>query len=118
MVDPAPRVILDPELGMCVIGRTAHDAAIAEDIYRHTIDIIIRAEKLGGWRALPAQDFFDVEYWDMEQAKLEKAGRELPFQGEVALVTGAASGIGKACVDSLLERGAAVVGVDVSAGCA
>lgn len=115
VVDPAPRVILDPELGMCVIGRTAHDAAIAEDIYRHTIDVIMRAEKLGGWRALPAQDFFDVEYWQMERAKLEKGGRELPFQGEVSLVTGAASGIGKACVDSLLNRGAAVVGVDLSA---
>jgi rhamnose utilization protein RhaD (predicted bifunctional aldolase and dehydrogenase)/NAD(P)-dependent dehydrogenase (short-subunit alcohol dehydrogenase family) len=113
-VDPAPRVILDPELGLCVAGRTADEAAIAEDIYRHTIDIITRAERLGGWRALPAQDFFDVEYWDMERAKLEKGGSEPMFRGEIALVTGAASGIGKACVDSLLARGAAVVGLDLA----
>ena len=113
-VDPAPRVILDPELGMCTLGRSAQDAAIAADIYRHTIDTILRSEKIGGWRALPAQDFFDVEYWDMERAKLKQAGREPPFLGEVALVTGAASGIGKACAESLLARGAAVVGLDLS----
>jgi rhamnose utilization protein RhaD (predicted bifunctional aldolase and dehydrogenase)/NAD(P)-dependent dehydrogenase (short-subunit alcohol dehydrogenase family) len=113
-VDHAPRVILDSELGLCTVGRSANDAAIAEDIYRHTIDIIMRAEKIGGWRALPAQDFFDVEYWGMERAKLEKSGPEPVFLGEVALVTGAASGIGKACVDALLNRGAAVVGLDVA----
>lgn len=113
-VDPAPRVILDPDLGLCAIGRTAYDAAVAEAIYRHTIDVIMRAEKLGGWRALPAQDFFDVEFWGMERAKLEKKGREPMFAGEVALVTGAASGIGKACVEALLSRGAAVVGLDMA----
>lgn len=114
VVDPAPRVILDPELGMCVLGRSADDAAVAEDIYRHTIDIIMSAEKLGGWRALAARDFFEVEFWDLERAKLAKAGPEPAFLGEIALVTGAASGIGKACVDALLERGAAVVGLDVA----
>jgi NAD(P)-dependent dehydrogenase (short-subunit alcohol dehydrogenase family) len=114
-VDPAPRVILDPELGMCTAGRSAEDAAIAGDIYRHTIDIILRSEKLGGWRALPARDFYDVEFWDMERAKLRRADREPVFLGEVAVVTGAASGIGKACVASLLARGAAVVGLDISA---
>jgi NAD(P)-dependent dehydrogenase (short-subunit alcohol dehydrogenase family)/ribulose-5-phosphate 4-epimerase/fuculose-1-phosphate aldolase len=113
-VDPAPRVILDPELGLVTSGRSATDAAIAGDIYRHTIEIIVRAEKLGGWKALPARDFFEVEYWDMERAKLRKAGSEPMFLGEVAIVTGAASGIGKACVESLLARGAAVVGVDIA----
>lgn len=113
-VDPAPRVILDPQLGMGVLGRTAEDASIAEDIYRHTIDIIMGAERLGGWRALPAKDFFDVEFWDLERTKLAKPNPEAVFLGEIALVTGAASGIGKACVDALLERGAAVVGLDVS----
>jgi rhamnose utilization protein RhaD (predicted bifunctional aldolase and dehydrogenase)/NAD(P)-dependent dehydrogenase (short-subunit alcohol dehydrogenase family) len=113
-VDPAPRVILDPELGLCVLGRRAADAAIAADIYRHTIDVILRAERLGGWQALPARDFFDVEYWAMERVKLDKGGREPEFAGEVALVTGAASGIGKACVAALLEHGAAVVGVDLA----
>jgi rhamnose utilization protein RhaD (predicted bifunctional aldolase and dehydrogenase)/NAD(P)-dependent dehydrogenase (short-subunit alcohol dehydrogenase family) len=115
MLDPAPRVILDVELGLCTIGRTARDAQIVEDIYRHTMQVIARAVALGGWRALPPQDIFDVEYWDLEQAKLRKSGPAAPFAGEVALVTGAASGIGRACVDSLLQRGAAVVGLDVAA---
>ncbi len=114
MLDPAPRVLLDADLGLCTMGRTAKEAAIAADIYHHTIDIISRATALGGWQALPALEIFDVEYWDLEQAKLRAAGKAPAFAGEVALVTGAASGIGKACVDSLLKRGAAVVGLDVN----
>ncbi len=113
MLDPAPRVVLDAELGVCAIGRSAKDAAIVFDIYQHTMEIIQRAELLGGWKALPAKDIFDVEYWDLEQAKLKGGGKPPVFAGEVALVTGAASGIGKACVESLLNRGAAVVGLDI-----
>lgn len=114
ILDPAPRVILDPEFGLCTVGRTAKDAAIVEDIYRHTMAIIVSATALGGWRALPPRDIFEVEYWDLEQAKLRKGGSPPVFTGEVAVVTGAASGIGKACVGSLLARGAAVVGLDRS----
>ncbi len=114
MLDTAPRVVLDAELGLCTAGRTAKDAAIAKDIYQHTIEIILRATALGGWQALPAQDIFDMEYWDLEQAKLRKGNKPPLFTGEVALVTGAASGIGKACVDALLARGAAVIGLDIN----
>ena len=113
-LDPAPRIILDPDLGMCSVGRTVRDAAVAADIYRHTIDIMLRATALGGYCALPAPDLFAVEYWDLEQAKLKKGGAPLLFTGEVALVTGAASGIGKACVESLLARGAAVAALDLN----
>jgi len=115
MLDAAPRVVLDSELGLCAVGKNAQDAGIIADIYDHTMDIILRATALGGYRALPAKDIFDVEYWDLEQAKLRKGGKPLPFSGEVALVTGAASGIGKACVESLLARGAAVVALDLDA---
>ena len=115
MLDAAPRVVLDNELGLCAVGKSAQEAGIVADIYEHTIDIILRATALGGYRALPAKDIFDVEYWDLEQAKLRKGGKPLPFSGEVALVTGAASGIGKACVESLLARGAAVVALDLDA---
>ncbi len=114
MLDPAPRVVLDQELGMGAAGRSAKDAAIVADLYTHTIDVIERASLLGGYAALPQRDIFDVEYWDLEQAKLRKAGKPPVFTGEVALVTGAASGIGRACVDALLARGAAVVGLDVN----
>jgi NAD(P)-dependent dehydrogenase (short-subunit alcohol dehydrogenase family) len=99
---------------MCTAGRSAKDAHIVAVVYSHTIDVICRAEALGGYRALPARDIFDVEYWDLEQAKLRKSGMPPALTGEVAWVTGAASGIGKAAVASLLARGAAVVGLDVS----
>jgi rhamnose utilization protein RhaD (predicted bifunctional aldolase and dehydrogenase)/NAD(P)-dependent dehydrogenase (short-subunit alcohol dehydrogenase family) len=113
MLDPAPRVVLDPGFGLAAAGRTAKDAAIVAEIYDHTIDVILRAEALGGFQALPSQDIFDVEYWDLEQAKLKKGGKPAAFAGEVALVTGAASGIGKAAVAAFLARGAAVVGLDL-----
>lgn len=113
MLDPAPRVILDPELGLLTLGQTAAETGIVADIYHHTQDIILRAERLGGWRALPAQDIFDVEYWELEQAKLRKGGAAPRFQGEVVLITGSGSGIGRACVDAFLARGAAVIGLDL-----
>ena len=114
MLDAAPRMVLDPQLGFAAAGRTARDAAIVEDLYDHTIDVILRAEALGGWRAVSERDLFDIEYWDLEQAKLRKAASSPVFTGEVALVTGAASGIGKACVESFLARGAAVIALDVN----
>ena len=114
MLDPAPRVVLDPSLGLVTIGRTAADASIAFDVYSQTIDVVLRATALGGYRALPASDIFAVEYWDLEQAKLRRGGSAPVFTGEIALVTGAASGIGKACAEALQRRGAAVVGLDVN----
>jgi rhamnose utilization protein RhaD (predicted bifunctional aldolase and dehydrogenase)/NAD(P)-dependent dehydrogenase (short-subunit alcohol dehydrogenase family) len=116
MLDPAPRVIFDTELGVCCVGRSAKETGIVRDLYSHTIDVISRAEVLGGYRALSEKELFDFEYWDLEQAKLRRAGQAPIFSGEVALVTGAASGIGKACVEALLKRGAAVIGLDVSPG--
>lgn len=114
MLDPAPRVLLDPELGMLTVGKRAKDADIARDIYVHTMKIIEQAEWAGRYRALSARELFDVEYWELEQAKLKLAGEPAEFTGEVALVTGAASGIGKACVDALRAKGASVIGLDVT----
>jgi rhamnose utilization protein RhaD (predicted bifunctional aldolase and dehydrogenase)/NAD(P)-dependent dehydrogenase (short-subunit alcohol dehydrogenase family) len=113
MLDAAPRIILDPELGLCTVGRNATDAAIVAEIYQHTMEIIQRATALGSFRALSTNDLFAVEYWDLEQAKLKKGGKPPLFSGQIALVTGAASGIGKACAEALLARGAAVIGLDL-----
>jgi NAD(P)-dependent dehydrogenase (short-subunit alcohol dehydrogenase family) len=114
MLDAAPRLVLDPELGFAAIGRTAKDARIVRDLYAHTITVIERATALGGYKALPEEDIFDVEYWDLEQAKLRKSGAAPIFAGEIVLVTGAASGIGAACVEAFHSRGAAVVALDIN----
>ncbi|KPK06775.1 MAG: short-chain dehydrogenase, partial [Betaproteobacteria bacterium SG8_39] len=115
MLDVAPRMLLDAAIGFVAVGRSAKDAAIVEDLYDHTIDVILRAEALGGWRAVSERELFDIEYWDLEQAKLRRAGAPPAFAGEVALITGGASGIGRACVEAFLRRGAAVIALDRSA---
>jgi rhamnose utilization protein RhaD (predicted bifunctional aldolase and dehydrogenase)/NAD(P)-dependent dehydrogenase (short-subunit alcohol dehydrogenase family) len=114
MLDPAPRVVIDPEFGLTSVGRSVRDTKIIEEIYLHTQEVIIRSEALGGYIALPEKDLFKLEYWELEQAKLKKSGQPKTFAGEAVLITGAASGIGKACVKSFLNRGAAVIGVDIN----
>lgn len=114
MVDPAPRIILDPHLGMVSVGAGSADAAIASEIYHHSMAVITQAETLGRYTPLPATEAFAVEYWEPERAKLAVESPTLELQGEVALVTGAASGIGRACAAELISRGAAVVGIDMA----
>ena len=75
---------------------------------------IFAAEALGGWKPLPEKEIFDVEYWELEQAKLKRASSPASLSGKVALVTGAASGIGLACAQRLIEEGAVVVGLDIA----
>jgi rhamnose utilization protein RhaD (predicted bifunctional aldolase and dehydrogenase)/NAD(P)-dependent dehydrogenase (short-subunit alcohol dehydrogenase family) len=114
MVDPAPRVVLDATFGLGCVGRSVKDANIVRDVYTHTIDVILAATALGGYCALSEREIFEVEYWDLEQAKLKRAGIPPVFSGEIALVSGAASGIGKASVEALLRRGAAVIALDIN----
>lgn len=70
MLDPSPRVVLDPEAGVIGLGRTAIEAAIAAEVYSHTIGVILAAEALGGYRSIRESDAFDIEYWELEQMKL------------------------------------------------
>jgi len=113
-LDPAPRWALWPGRGALSFGTTPGECHAIADISHHTMQAISRAELLGGWRALPEQDIFDLEYWELEQAKLKKGGDVPEFEGKVALVTGAASGIGAACVEALLARGAVVAALDIN----
>lgn len=115
MLDAAPRCVIWPGRGALAVGASATRAQIVEDIARHTRGAIELAERLGGWVALPERELFDMEYWELEQAKLGKGGAKAPLAGKVALVTGAAGGIGKASVEALRRAGAAVVALDIDA---
>ncbi|MBX2874304.1 MAG: bifunctional aldolase/short-chain dehydrogenase, partial [Saprospiraceae bacterium] len=114
LLDQAPRWAIIPGTGIVSFGPTVKHTRIIEDIARHTQRAIFQAEQLGAWKALGKGDLFEMEYWSLEQAKLKKAGKPKSMQGKVAIVTGAASGIGKACVESLIEQGAVVTGLDIA----
>ena len=114
MLDPAPRWAIWPGQGTVALGRTVGEASIISDINYHTIHAIEQAEALGGWQVLTEPEIFEVEYWELEQAK-GRAGAPGPvLQGKIALVTGAASGIGRACVEALHAQGATVAALDIN----
>ncbi len=113
-LDPWPRVILLPGLGVCAAAPTAKDADIALDIYEHTAAVMQTAADVGSYAPCSRADLFDVEYWSLEQAKL-KATAELPLGRCVAIVTGAGSGIGRATAGRLLAAGGHVALLDRAA---
>jgi rhamnose utilization protein RhaD (predicted bifunctional aldolase and dehydrogenase)/NAD(P)-dependent dehydrogenase (short-subunit alcohol dehydrogenase family) len=112
-IDPLPRVVLVPELGLFGLGRTKRDAEIAADIAEAWIEAISDAEAIGRFESITEADMFDCEYWPLEQGKLG-ARKELPLAGQIAVVTGAAGAIGAATAKTFAAAGAEVALLDVN----
>ncbi len=113
-LDLMPRYGVWLEKGLLHFAPGLKQLQVVRDITRHTVRAIQWGQALGGWTALPARDLFDVEYWELEQAKLKSSKAVPDMQGKVALVTGGASGIGRACVEEFRMRGAVVVVLDIN----
>ncbi len=112
MLDPLPRVMLVPGLGLFGLGRSAKDAAVAADIAENAIETITGAESVGRFESLAPADLFDMEYWSLEQAKLGKS-QDKKLQGQVAALTGAAGAIGLATARLFMREGAEVALLDI-----
>src|SRR5437868_6955041 len=110
-LDPLPRVILVPGVGMFGVGGSAKDAAIAADIAENAIAVITDAEAMGEYRSISEFDMFEVEYWSLEQAKLGKSN-EKSLARQVAVITGGGSGIGAATARAMAKEGAEVAVLD------
>jgi rhamnose utilization protein RhaD (predicted bifunctional aldolase and dehydrogenase)/NAD(P)-dependent dehydrogenase (short-subunit alcohol dehydrogenase family) len=110
-LDPFPRVVLVPGVGLFGLGASAKDAAIAADIAENTVEVIEAAERTSSYQSISEEDQFDVEYWSLEQAKLGKAA-EKPLARQVAVITGGGSGIGAATAKAFATQGAEVALLD------
>ncbi len=113
-LDTAPRVAVWKNRGMLYFSPNVKRLRVVQDIASHTRRAVQWAEALGGWSALPEKDIFELEYWELEQAKLKSSAIAPALEGKVAIVTGAASGIGRACVELLVKRGASVAALDIN----
>jgi rhamnose utilization protein RhaD (predicted bifunctional aldolase and dehydrogenase)/NAD(P)-dependent dehydrogenase (short-subunit alcohol dehydrogenase family) len=114
MLDPLPRVVLVPGVGLFGLGRNKKDASVAADLAEAAIATITDAEAIGRFESISEADMFDVEYWSLEQAKLSKEP-EKPLAGQIAVITGAAGAIGSATARAFARAGAEVALLDIDA---
>ncbi|MBU2921552.1 bifunctional aldolase/short-chain dehydrogenase [Winogradskyella psychrotolerans] len=114
MRDANPVIILYPGIGMFSFAKNKQTARVASEFYINAINVMRGAEAISEYTSLPRQEAFDIEYWLLEEAKLQRMPKEQALSRKVALITGAGGGIGKAIADKLATEGANVVLTDLS----
>ena len=114
MRDPNPTVVLIPGLGMVAWGKSKSESRVTAEFYNCAVEVMRGAEALGGYINLPQQEAFDIEYWQLEEAKLRRMPPEQELARQVIAVVGAGSGIGKETAHRLAREGASVVCVDMN----
>lgn len=112
--DANPVIIIYPGVGMFSFAKNKQTTRVANEFYVNAINVMRGAEALTAYTSLPRQEAFDIEYWLLEEAKLQRMPKEQPLSRKVALVTGAGGGIGKAIADKLAQEGANVVLTDIA----
>ena len=112
--DPNPVVILYPGVGRFTFAKNKQTARVACEFYINAINVMRGAEAISKYTSLPRQEAFDIEYWLLEEAKLQRQPKEKPLSRKIALVTGSGGGIGRAIADKLIAEGANVVFTDIS----
>ena len=111
-LDPMPRVMLVPGLGLFGLGRSARDAQVAADLAESTVETVTDAEAIGRFESISEADLFDIEYWSLEQAKLGQVSEKL-LAGQIVAVTGGAGTIGFATARAMSAAGAEIALLDV-----